>query len=259
MLCRQPDAPEREVVKVLDFGIAKVLDPKRDATLPSQANTSVRSSLTRVGALVGTPAYMSPEQGRAERVDGRSDIYSVGVLLYELLCGRPPFEGETPLQIVARHVHEPPAPLSSRSPVVPRPLEAIVHRMLAKDPASRPQTAREAAETLADLAMDLARRTTGPTDRWQRRAQLLREQAPPPSAVPIPQPSIPVPAIMAQQRAALPPFAPPPYATQRPPVDDVRIDRLNNLVKVLLVLLIVALLAIVVLLVVVVTSRPAPP
>jgi len=123
MLVRDPTDPTTELVKVLDFGIAKILDEQEnpDDFAPKSADgvTSVRSALTRVGMIVGTPAYMSPEQGRAEPVDARTDIYSCGVLLYELLTGSPPFAGETPLQVVMRHVNDTPTPPSIYIPIHP--------------------------------------------------------------------------------------------------------------------------------------------
>jgi serine/threonine-protein kinase len=190
MVCRQPSDPAREVVKVLDFGTAKIFDAKSGAALPSE-NTSVRSQLTRVGALVGSPMYMSPEQGRAEPVDARSDLYSVGVVLYELLCGRTPFQGETPLQIVARHVHETPPPLSSLASV-PRELERIVMRCLEKSPANRPQSAIELAALLETALPDVTRSTGGNSaERWKRRS--MRGMAPEPAQAPttLPQTALP--------------------------------------------------------------------
>ncbi len=188
MLCRQPEAPLEEVVKVLDFGIAKVLDAKLDAGAHIEAPTGVRSALTRVGALVGTPTYMSPEQGTARPVDHRSDIYSAGVLLYELLCGIPPFQGETPLQIIARHVREPPRPPSEITPVHPA-LEAVVLRALGKDPAARPQSAKELAAQLRSLLPQLssvAGVSSAPVDRWLNRpARPGPPQAPPDPAAPV--------------------------------------------------------------------------
>ncbi|NUO51052.1 MAG: protein kinase, partial [Polyangiaceae bacterium] len=173
MLCRQPDAPTEEVVKVLDFGIAKVLDARPEAPLPLEAPTGIRSVLTRVGTVVGTPAYMSPEQGTAQAVDHRSDVYSAGVVLYEMVCGRPPFEGETPLQIVARHVQEAPRPPSAHAPVHPR-LETLILNMLAKNPAARPATARTVAEELRRLMPELssvAGVSGAPIERWLNRTQ----------------------------------------------------------------------------------------
>jgi serine/threonine-protein kinase len=283
MVCRQPDSPAREIVKVLDFGTAKIFDAKAQIELQSDS-TSVRAQLTRVGSLVGTPAYMSPEQGRAEAVDARSDIYSVGVLLFELLCGRTPFLGETPLQIVARHVHEaPPAPSSLVA--IPRELERIVLRCLEKSPAHRPQSASELA-ALLETALPNVMRTTGrgADERWRRFTG--RGVAPGPALVqqpneakatvassPLSAPPDALPQAKAQLaqelKSTLPmknlgrqdetspgirlimPAAqqqePPPQAAQQPVQAD-KVDKLIRLVTILLVLLAVACVAIGVLL-----------
>ncbi len=196
MLCRQPDAPAIETVKVLDFGIAKVLDQKKDLAFPVDAPTAVRSVLTRVGALVGTPTYISPEQGRTEPVDHRADLYSVGVLLYELLCGRPPFTGETALQIVARHVHEAPPRLSDMVQL-PNDLEALVLRALAKSPADRPASAQEFGAELLDIASRLSGRAgpaIGPTQRSQAAPSVRPQASAPVAVVTSPTPASPPPA-----------------------------------------------------------------
>jgi serine/threonine-protein kinase len=180
MLCRQPDAPQEEVVKVLDFGIAKVLDATPDALLMDEDPTGVRSVLTRVGACVGTPAYMSPEQsGSSGAVDARSDIYSVGVLLYELVCGCQPFVGETPLQVVARHIHDAPQPPSVHTPIHPG-LEQLILQALAKRQDDRPQSARQLADGLRRLYPELSPlggSATAPPERWASRT-LRRTPAP---------------------------------------------------------------------------------
>jgi serine/threonine-protein kinase len=97
MIC---SAAERERVKLLDFGIAKLVE-NTQGRIVSADLTRNRSALTSVGDLVGTPRYMSPEQGRAEGIDPRSDLYSLGVVLYEMVTGVAPFDGETALQIIA--------------------------------------------------------------------------------------------------------------------------------------------------------------
>src|SRR5262249_39716917 len=113
---------DRRFVKVLDFGVAK----ERDG-----------ASTTQVGALVGTPAYISPEQCAGHgTVDGRSDVYALGVMLYEMLTGRPPFVATNVAQMVAAHMTEAPPPPSRFRPVPPA-MEAVVLRCLAKDPAAR--------------------------------------------------------------------------------------------------------------------------
>jgi len=116
-------------VKVLDFGIATV------------AGGDLESRLTQQGTVFGTPAYMSPEQVRGEPLDPRSDLYSVGVILHEILAGRLPFEAETPLGLASRHLHDPPPPLSRAGVRVGPALERLVLSALAKRREDRPATA----------------------------------------------------------------------------------------------------------------------
>ncbi len=131
------DGQPIDVVKVCDFGIAKIVDASAQ---PSEEDA--RRHTTK-GLVVGTPEYMSPEQARAEALDGRSDLYSVGVILYELLVGRVPFEADSPLNIVLKHVSENPVPPSSRALGVDSRLEAICMKALEKRPADRFANARE--------------------------------------------------------------------------------------------------------------------
>ena len=97
---------------------------------------------------MGTVEYISPEQGRGHTVDGRSDLYSMGVLLYQMLSGRLPFEADNPTALIFQHVYETAPPLARIAPHVPAVLATIVERLLAKSPADRHQTAQE---VLADL------------------------------------------------------------------------------------------------------------
>ncbi|WP_329238784.1 serine/threonine protein kinase [Actinoallomurus sp. NBC_01490] len=114
-------------VKLCDFGIARLSDS---------------TQLTASGSYIGTPLYMAPEQFRGERLDARSDLYSLGCVLYELLVGSPPFDsGENPAAIMYRHLNETPAPPRSRRPDVPDHLDRLTLDLLAKDPAARPQSA----------------------------------------------------------------------------------------------------------------------
>jgi beta-lactam-binding protein with PASTA domain len=117
-------------VKVMDFGIARAV-----------ADTS--ATMTQTAAVIGTAQYLSPEQARGETVDARSDIYSAGCLLYELLVGRPPFIGESPVSVAYQHVREAPVPPSHLDPVITPDIDAITLKALAKDPADRYQSARE--------------------------------------------------------------------------------------------------------------------
>ncbi len=135
-IAHRPDTAA--VVKVLDFGVAKF-------AVEEQADEDYQT-LTQVGALIGTPRYMSPEQcSGSGPVTPASDVYSLGIILYEMLSGAPPFSAETPLAIVFRQVSEPPPPL----PVsVPEKLRAIVERALAKDPTKRFASAEEFSQEL---------------------------------------------------------------------------------------------------------------
>ena len=117
-------------VKVMDFGIARAV-----------ADTS--ATMTQTAAVIGTAQYLSPEQARGETVDARSDIYSAGCLLYELLVGRPPFVGDSPVSVAYQHVREAPIPPSQLDPVITPDIDAITLRALAKSPADRYQSARD--------------------------------------------------------------------------------------------------------------------
>jgi serine/threonine-protein kinase len=137
------DGGKADIVKVCDFGIAKVARP----SLPKSRRFAPR--LTAEGLIVGTPDYMSPEQARGQAVDGRSDLYSVGVVLYHLLAGRTPFDADTPVGIALQHVSEAPNPPSHHRNVHPG-LEAVCMRALRKQPQDRFQTAREMRKALRD-------------------------------------------------------------------------------------------------------------
>ncbi len=121
-------------VKVMDFGIARAL---------ADAN-----SVTQTAAVIGTAQYLSPEQARGEKVDARSDVYSLGCVLYEILTGEPPFVGDSPVAVAYQHVREDPVPPSQRHNDISPELDAVVLKALAKNPDNRYQTA---AEMRADL------------------------------------------------------------------------------------------------------------
>ncbi len=128
-------------VKVMDFGIARAM-------------SDAQATMTQTAQVIGTAQYLSPEQARGERVDSRSDLYSTGCLLYELLTGRPPFTGDSPVAIAYQHVRENPVPPSRVDPDVPAWADAIVLKAMAKSPADRYQTA-------ADMRADLQRAASG--------------------------------------------------------------------------------------------------
>ena len=128
-------------IKVMDFGIARAM-------------SDAQATMTQTAQVIGTAQYLSPEQARGERVDSRSDLYSTGCLLYELLTGRPPFTGDSPVAIAYQHVRENPVPPSRVDPDVPPWADAIVLKAMAKSPADRYQTA-------GDMRADLQRAASG--------------------------------------------------------------------------------------------------
>jgi serine/threonine-protein kinase len=130
--------------KVLDFGLAKVTEREmRPGSL----------ILTQEGMVFGTPEFMSPEQARGEKLDGRSDIYSLGVIMYELLTGKLPFDAAQPMEFIQKHIKEPPIPLARRAPnrQWPPGLWEVLEKSLAKKPADRFQTANELAQALKNV------------------------------------------------------------------------------------------------------------
>ena len=136
-----------DFAKVLDFGLAKVADDGSN------------EGLTKTGQVFGTPAYMSPEQARGQRCDLRTDLYAVGVMLYEMLAGRRPFDGESPISILVKHINDAPPALTTPAdgPAVPVALQEVVFRALAKDRSARYESAgamREAIETALGGAPD---------------------------------------------------------------------------------------------------------
>jgi Flp pilus assembly protein TadD len=127
---------ERDFVKVLDFGIARPLD--RD-----------QGFQTTAGMLLGTPAYMSPEHGLGGVIDARSDLYALGVMLYEMACGQLPFAESSVTALLVAHASAPPPPLAPRVPSLPPALESLIMRLLAKSPDDRPPDAQAVVEALA--------------------------------------------------------------------------------------------------------------
>ncbi|XYI03478.1 serine/threonine-protein kinase [Sorangium sp. So ce1128] len=150
------DGAPIEQVKLLDFGTAKLLHDDGPGALAGAPRLAVLDE--DCGRLViGTPAYMSPEQAAGQAVDARSDIYACGVLLFEMATGRLPFERPTPVALAAAHVDSPPPRPGALQPTIDPDLEALILQCLRKNPDERPQSARALREALAHIALRLAR------------------------------------------------------------------------------------------------------
>ncbi|MDY3552763.1 serine/threonine-protein kinase [Gemmata sp. JC717] len=129
--------------KILDFGLARLAD-------------AGDAQITGSGVVLGTPAYMAPEQARGERVDPRADLFSLGVVLYRMATGRPPFRGDTPLSLLVALATDTPAPARAVNPDLPPDLAALIDRLLSKDPDARPRSADEVARAARDIRARLS-------------------------------------------------------------------------------------------------------
>lgn len=184
---------DRDYVKVVDFGIAKV---------PTSGQ-----ALTALGSVFGTPEYMAPEQARGGQVDARTDLYTVGTVLYEMLAGTPPFVGSNIGELLVAQVTKPPPPLPAS---IDHELTALVLQLLAKDPAARVQSATELSERLRQVVLRLAPgllSQDGPSSAGAHGGRRAPPSVPPP---PVPPPASSAPAVV------VPPPAPPPQAHASP-------------------------------------------
>ena len=160
-------------VILTDFGIAKIVGG---------------TQYTATGALTGTPHYMSPEQGQGERGDERSDIYALGVMLYEMLTGRVPFDADTPIAVILKHISAPLDPPRRLNPAIPEAVELVLLKALEKDPNDRYQRVADMASALAramvDETMRLDRITTAPEAAVAEETVPVREAPPKPAVAP---------------------------------------------------------------------------
>ncbi|HEY8549549.1 MAG TPA: protein kinase [Vicinamibacterales bacterium] len=164
-------------VKVLDFGLAKLREVSQESLSPS--STAPLWELTGEGRIVGTAAYMSPEQAEGRPVDHRTDLFALGIVLYELSTGERPFQGESIISVLSSIVRDTPRPLTEVNPRLPREFNRIVRRLLAKDPEERYQSAKDVRHDLEDLRLEItsgeltaAERPAPPGGRRRRRALL---------------------------------------------------------------------------------------
>ena len=131
---------ESDTVKVTDFGIARITD----------------SSKTKTGMVLGTPSYMSPEQLAGTKIEGRSDLFSLGAALYQMACGRLPFEGDSMAQLMFKIANEPHADILTHNPGLPASVVAVINKALAKDPEGRYRTGEEMAQAIRACLSGLA-------------------------------------------------------------------------------------------------------
>jgi serine/threonine protein kinase len=191
-------------VLLTDFGLAKMVEGA--------------TQLTGSGVGVGTPAYMSPEQGQGLTVDARTDIYALGIILYEMVTGRVPYEAETPMAIVIKHINEPLPLPRSINPSLPEGVERLILKALAKNREERYASAGQMATALRQ-ALATMHEEAGPTLPADRSTQASPTMPPPPAAStwPAPSPPLPAPSPSATwQVPSAPPSEPPPAATTWP-------------------------------------------
>ncbi len=140
-------------LKVLDFGLAKLTLPASGTE--TAATLAISDSATKEGRVLGTASYMSPEQAEGKAIDHRSDIFSLGIVLYEMVTGERPFQGDSPISILSAILRDSPQRVSAMRNALPRHLGRVIHRCLEKDPGRRYQTARDVRNELEALKEEI--------------------------------------------------------------------------------------------------------
>jgi serine/threonine protein kinase len=191
---------QKDVVRVLDFGIAKLRDDNR----------ATQQAMTQAGDMLGTPQYMAPEQIRGEKIDGRTDVYALGCMVYEMVTARLPFEAATIMAMLSKHLVENVVPPSQRRPdlAIPPAIDQLVLHAMAKDPAARPATMDQLAELLQAVLAQL------PADPNRSAGMSVQQGIPTPVAPSSFSPAMPPPTTPPPLAAAAdtfpPPMTPPP-------------------------------------------------
>ncbi len=172
----QDRGKQRDVVRVLDFGIAKLRDEGR----------ATQMAMTQAGDMLGTPQYMAPEQIRAEQIDGRTDVYALGCILYEMVTGRLPFEAPTVMALLSKHLLENVVPPSQRRPELnlPPAIDQLVLSAMAKDPSARPATMEQMGEHIAQVLASLPAGTQEQTAQVVAQSGAMATPTPPQGHVP---------------------------------------------------------------------------
>jgi len=162
-------------VKVLDFGLAKLMGGEVSAPGP-MAERTPPGTMTSPGAILGTTAYLSPEQVRGESVDARTDVFSLGIVLYEMLCGRRPFDGRTSADVMSAILHQEAPALATVRPDAPPQLAWLVRRCLAKDPDRRVQTSLDVRNEAEDILHELETGGTADSSAERKTAEPVERQ-----------------------------------------------------------------------------------
>jgi eukaryotic-like serine/threonine-protein kinase len=169
-------------VKLLDFGLAKLTETTAAAYIDSEARTATMTARddveTEEGTVLGTVAYMSPEQAQGKKLDARSDIFSFGSVLYEMVTDRRAFEGVNKISTLSAILHKEPPPIAAVIPDLPAELDKIISRCLRKDPDRRAQDAGDIKLALAELSEDSASRKLSRTPQAGGQAAATPEEQP---------------------------------------------------------------------------------